>query len=493
MRSSSLGLLTGDPTLTSTTPPGREPLAPRLEELTASRGGTARTAAGKRRRRRRPSGPLERRAGTCVRPRYASPGGRVPRRSNQLPSHLAQRTVKLDARQTPRPREVVRVGARRRAGRVAEDRHTERGAAARRSERQHEQELVPVVAGQVRVRPLERVHGLALVELERARAVERPRTTRAYWYSVSVSWMTRAPASVSPFTVPSGRTSRIGEHARVPSSRRLLRQPPHGDASTSTRPKRMNVRRVPMSGMNSSAEVNVPSSEPTVEIAYRRPEIVPASRDVADREAQRVRRDRAGDEHGRGDEHRDAEQRPDEGAGGDRVQRVHGRRRGRDRRRTAPPPAAGRRAARSGTGPRAWGCGRRAGRRTSSRSRAPRGRSRSCWPRRSWRRRSTARAAARRRSRRRGCSCRRRRRSGPAVARGGGACACERIRRGRRVGPVRGRAGGLARGRSVGTRVGRRAGWSVRGVSNRARGAIPIRHTAWVCGTNLLATLAPTR
>ena len=38
----------------------------------------------------------------------------------------------------------------------------------------------------------------------------------------------------------------------------------------------MNVRRVPISGMNSSAEENVPSSEPTVEIAYRRPETVPA-------------------------------------------------------------------------------------------------------------------------------------------------------------------------------------------------------------------------
>ena len=46
----------------------------------------------------------------------------------------------------------------------------ERGGRGARGERQHEH-LVPVVAGEVRAGPADRVHGLALVELERARAV----------------------------------------------------------------------------------------------------------------------------------------------------------------------------------------------------------------------------------------------------------------------------------------------------------------------------------
>ena len=43
------------------------------------------------------------------------------------------------------------------------------------------------------------------------------------------------------------------------------------------RAKTRKVRRVPISGMNSSAESSVPTSEPAVDSAYRRPATVPAS------------------------------------------------------------------------------------------------------------------------------------------------------------------------------------------------------------------------
>ena len=78
--------------------------------------------------------------------------------------------------------------------------------------------------------------------------------------------MTRAPASVSPLTVPTGSASsddeRGGRERRTPRCAR-----PDAAMTTSARPKTRNVRRVPISGMNSSADANVPSSEPTVEIA----------------------------------------------------------------------------------------------------------------------------------------------------------------------------------------------------------------------------------
>ena len=80
--------------------------------------------------------------------------------------------------------EVVAVGARRSARGVAEDRDALRRLVERR-ERIGEVP-VPDVAGEIGPGAIERVHRLALVELEQAVAV-RLLTTLTYWYSVSVS------------------------------------------------------------------------------------------------------------------------------------------------------------------------------------------------------------------------------------------------------------------------------------------------------------------
>src|SRR5919204_6226088 len=65
-------------------------------------------------------------------------------------------------------REVVAVGARSRARRVAEDRHRARAPAA--GERQHEH-LVPVIVGEPLAGAVDRVHRKTLVELQTALAV----------------------------------------------------------------------------------------------------------------------------------------------------------------------------------------------------------------------------------------------------------------------------------------------------------------------------------
>ena len=52
---------------------------------------------------------------------------------------------------------------------------------------------------------------------------------------------------------------------------------PGTDTTASDRAKTMKVRWVPIVGMSSSAARNVPTSEPTVEIAYRLPMVRPVS------------------------------------------------------------------------------------------------------------------------------------------------------------------------------------------------------------------------
>ncbi len=89
------------------------------------------------------------------------------------------------------------------------------------------------------------------------------------------------------------------------------------------RAKTRKVRRVPTSGISSSAESSVPASEPG------RGERVQAPRDGAglldrrDREPDGVRRDRAEQHDRHRHQHEHAEQRADERAGGDRVERLH--------------------------------------------------------------------------------------------------------------------------------------------------------------------------
>ena len=98
--------------------------------------------------------------------------------------------------------------------------------------------------------------------------------TRAYWYSVSASSTTR-PASLCAFTIPTGSSSAPATAAGTMAhrARAMPSRPTMARASAKVR----NVRRVPTSGMSSSALRNVPASEPNVEMAYRRPEVLPAS------------------------------------------------------------------------------------------------------------------------------------------------------------------------------------------------------------------------
>src|SRR3954471_20966867 len=97
-------------------------------------------------------------------------------------------------------------------------------------------------------------------------------TTRAYWYSVSASWITRA--SAEPLTVPTG-TSISPAIASGTSAQR--RRSPSAAAAAVISANVRNVRCVPTSGISSSAAANVPSSDPTVLIAYIRPAISPES------------------------------------------------------------------------------------------------------------------------------------------------------------------------------------------------------------------------
>ena len=154
---------------------------------------------------------------------------------------------------------------------------------------------------------------------------------------------------------------------------------------------------MPTNGISTSALRKTPASEPSVEIAYSARD-GPRLLELADAEADRVGRDAAQEDHRRGDQHEDGEQRADERAGLDAVERVDrdpqerpgDERHGRQQRRgdEHEPAEAG----------EASGRGRPAARRASSRRSARPARWRSCWPTRSSRRRTTARAGARRRS-----------------------------------------------------------------------------------------------
>src|SRR3954469_5959704 len=97
-------------------------------------------------------------------------------------------------------------------------------------------------------------------------------TTRAYWYSVSASVSTLP--LWEPLTVPP-RTAISAAMASGTSAPR--RRSPSAATAAVISANVRNVRWVPTSGISSSAAANVPSSEPTVEIAYIRPAISPES------------------------------------------------------------------------------------------------------------------------------------------------------------------------------------------------------------------------
>ena len=111
-------------------------------------------------------------------------------------------------------------------------------------------------------------------------------TTRAYWYSVSTSWITR-PSSVFALSVPTGRAISAAIAAGARAQRRTGRRPATAVTAIASA-KTRNVRRVPTSGIKTSADSSVPTRLPAVESAYRRPATVPASStfDTASRIAQ---------------------------------------------------------------------------------------------------------------------------------------------------------------------------------------------------------------
>src|SRR5688500_14697318 len=80
--------------------------------------------------------------------------------------------------------------------------------------------------------------------------------------------------SSEPLTVPTGTTSSAAIAAGTSAQRG--RSPSAATVDVISANVR-NVRWVPISGMSSSEAANVPSNEPTVEIAYMRPAIWPES------------------------------------------------------------------------------------------------------------------------------------------------------------------------------------------------------------------------
>ncbi len=84
------------------------------------------------------------------------------------------------------------------------------------------------------------------------------------------------PSPASAFSVPTG-TAISAAIATGASAQRRTGRSPQTATTAITSAKIRKVRRVPTSGISTSAEPSVPTSDPAVEIAYRRPATVPAS------------------------------------------------------------------------------------------------------------------------------------------------------------------------------------------------------------------------
>src|SRR5215217_5523560 len=95
--------------------------------------------------------------------------------------------------------------------------------------------------------------------------------TRAYWVGVSVSKIT-SPYLDSSLTVPTGSAIPTAISAGAASHRRPS---PAAATRAVTTANVRKVRWVPRNGIRTSAESIVPTSEPAVEIAYRRPATSP--------------------------------------------------------------------------------------------------------------------------------------------------------------------------------------------------------------------------
>ena len=193
-----------------------------------------------------------------------------PRQVEVALADVGQLAVDLD-RVHPRVGEEVAVGARHRPRGVAEDRDTarRRGRGGPGREGQH-QEVVPVAAGEKRPGAVERVHGLALVELQPAVAVRELDDARVL-VRVSVSWITR-PWPRPPRSLPAGIAKQRRRRASGTSQQRHRRSPAPRRARARAR-TRGTCAGCRASGISSSAARNVPTSEPTVEIAYMRPAV----------------------------------------------------------------------------------------------------------------------------------------------------------------------------------------------------------------------------
>ncbi len=225
----------------------------------------------------------------------------------------------ISTRVDARLREEVAVGPRGRPGGVAEDRDRARGAWLHRE--REDEHLVPVVAGEVRIGVADRVHRLALVELERARAVAGFDDARVLVLGVGVVDDARAGVRLA-LDRPDRQREQEGEDERRDDVRRA-REPDRRD-DDEHEPER--DERAARADERDEQQRGGPGPEQAADGRDRvEPPGHPARlRDVGDGEPERVRRDRAGDEDRGRDEDRHAEQRSDERARRDRVERVGG-------------------------------------------------------------------------------------------------------------------------------------------------------------------------
>ena len=295
-------------------------------------------------------------------------------------------------------REVVRVRAGGRAGRGAEHRDARRrlgrGRPAGRPGRR------PSSRRSAPCRAVERVDRLALVELEAPHAVGVLDHARVLVLGLGL--VEHRAASAEPLTVPTG-TAISAAMASGTSAHRGRR--PSAATAAVISAKMRNVRWVPTSGISSSEAANVPSSEPTVEIAYIRPAISPESstarifsRIAHGDTAPSISTGTATSTRTPNSEPANAPIEYSSNAS------TLSDRNGPATNGTSASSTEATSTAR--TAPAGSGGGRPSARRTSSRSRARRARSRSCSPTRSSSRRRTAPSAARRRSPRRASRCR---------------------------------------------------------------------------------------
>ena len=194
------------------------------------------------------------------------------------------------------------------------------GGRPRRDGQRLDEEAVPVAAGQHGARPVERVDRLPSLSssVTRRRSGTRPRARTGT--SVSASSITR-PVARSPSSCPTGTAISAAIAERDERATRG-RRPSAADRGGDQRERQERALGARPAGSAAARRANVPSSEPTVEIAYMRPATSPESSTECIFSRSRPRRDRAEHQHRHGDQHQHAEQRAGERPDRDVVERA---------------------------------------------------------------------------------------------------------------------------------------------------------------------------